>query len=84
MADFASRSYTPSLHLHEDSHFCARFSHLFPLPRDLSWTLALPPKEITSLILSTLRGKLQPLELWTTQLVRNIGGIWNNMQDAST
>jgi hypothetical protein len=84
MAYFASRSYTPSLHLHEDSHFFAHFSHLFPLPQDLSWTLALPPKEITSLIFSTLRGKLQPLELWTTQFVRNSGGIGKNMQDAST
>jgi hypothetical protein len=84
MADFASRSYTPSLHLHGDSHFFDRFSHLSPLPHNLSWTLALPPKEITYLIFSTLRGKLQPLELWTTQLVRNIGDIGNSMQDAST
>jgi hypothetical protein len=84
MVDFASRSYTPSLHLHGDSHFFDRFSSLFPLPQDLSWTLALPPKEITSLIFSALRGKLQPLELWTTQLVRNIGDIGNSMQDAST
>jgi hypothetical protein len=84
MADFASRSYTPSLHLHGDSHFFARFSHLFPLPQDRSWTLALPPKKITSLIFSTMRGKLQPLELCTTQLIRNIGDIGNNMQDAST
>jgi hypothetical protein len=84
MADFASRSYTPSLHLHGDSHFFARFSHLSPLPQNLYWTIALPPKEITSLIFSTLGGKLQPLELWTTQLVRNIGDIGNNMQDAST
>jgi hypothetical protein len=30
MADFASRSYTPSLHLQEDSHFFAHFSHVFP------------------------------------------------------
>jgi hypothetical protein len=80
MADFASRSYTPSLHLHGDSHFFASFSHLSPL----SWTLALPSKDITSLIFSTLRGKLQPLEVWVTQLVRNIGDIGENMQDAST
>jgi hypothetical protein len=84
MADFASRSYTPSMHLHEDSYFFAPFSHLSPLPQDLSWTRALPSKEITSLIFSTLRGKLQPLELWTTQLIRNMEGIGNNMQYTST
>jgi hypothetical protein len=36
MADFASRSYTPSLHLQEDSYFFARLSHLFSLPQNFS------------------------------------------------
>jgi hypothetical protein len=84
MTDYSSRSYTPSLHLHEDSHLFASFTSVFPLPHNLSRKHALSPRGVTSLIFSTLGGRLQPLESLMSPLVSNNGTTGSIMPIVST
>lgn len=66
MADDASRSFK------EESAFCftntqllSHFATNYPPPQKASWQLATPSSELTSKVISTLRGKRLPMAEWT-------------------
>jgi hypothetical protein len=74
LADLASRSFQlhPTFSMQDtaqDGAFLSAFSHLFPLPpQHTSWQLAHLTPELSSLVISTLRGQRSNLQQWTMEL----------------
>ena len=79
MTDIPSRSFgsEPKWHCIDDSDLLTLFNNKFPLPKQASWTVFRPSKEICMKVLSVLRMKGTTMEEWTQppKIGKHIGKI---------
>ena len=79
MTDIPSRSFGSERkwHCREDSDLLTLFNEKFPLPKQASWTVFRPTKEICMKILSVLRMRVTTMEGWTQppRIGKHIGRI---------
>lgn len=86
LADVASRAFFSNpVPMLDDNNFLTFFSTEFPLPQMQSWQVVHPTPELTSLVLSTLQGKIFSMRQWTTKAGRGIGNPgWNTAGTAAS
>jgi hypothetical protein len=82
MADIVSRAFKNAQYFHAKGNLTHFFNSKFPLPQNKSWREFQIPKDLTSRVISCLRGELLPMEslLRLPGIAKNIGNIGRNMQ----
>ncbi len=73
LADVASRAIVGLLNSSDLVAFLAYFNHRFPLPQSPSWTHVMLDLDLSSSVISTLRGQRLELRRWMTNSVRKVG-----------